>query len=34
MVNFAFGVLLGYFAGMAVQYYVTKIDKEIKDGRG
>lgn len=31
MVNFAFGLLFGYFMGMAVQYYVTKIDKELKN---
>lgn len=32
MINFAFGLLLGYLMGMIVQYYVTKLDKEIKDG--
>lgn len=34
MINFAFGLLLGYLMGMAVGYYVSKVDKEIKDGRG
>jgi hypothetical protein len=34
MVNFTFGLLLGYMMGMAVQYYVSKVDKEIKDDRG
>jgi hypothetical protein len=33
MANFAFGFLLGYFVGIAVEYYVSKIDREIKDGR-
>lgn len=32
MVNFTFGLLIGYFAGMVVQYYITKIDKELKNG--
>lgn len=32
MINFTFGLLSGYLAGMVVQYYITKIDKELKDG--
>jgi len=33
MINFAFGLGLGYILGIYIQYYVTKIDKEIKDDR-
>lgn len=31
MVNFAWGLFLGYFMGIYVQYYITKLDKKIKD---
>ncbi len=34
MVNFVFGLLLGYMLGMGVGYYIIKIDKDIKNGRG
>jgi ABC-type dipeptide/oligopeptide/nickel transport system permease subunit len=34
MVNFAFGLLLGYMLGMALGYYIVKIDRDIKNGRG
>ena len=34
MTNFAFGLLIGYLMGIAVGFYISKIDKDIKDGRG
>jgi len=34
MVNFAFGLLLGYMLGMSLGYYIVKIDRDIKNGRG
>jgi hypothetical protein len=31
MINFAFGLALGYVAGVYVQYYITKTDKELNN---
>ena len=33
MIEFLFGFLFGYTVGIFMNYVVTKIDKEIKDGR-
>jgi hypothetical protein len=33
MAEFSFGLLMGYFIGIAVEHYVTKIDKEMKNDR-
>jgi ABC-type dipeptide/oligopeptide/nickel transport system permease subunit len=34
MISFAFGLLTGYLMGVFVGYYVAKIDRDIKNGRG
>jgi hypothetical protein len=31
MVNFAFGLAIGYVAGIYVQYYVIKMSKKIEN---
>jgi hypothetical protein len=31
MINFVFGLGLGYVLGIYIQYYVTKINKDIKN---
>ena len=33
MISFLFGILLGYVLGTVAAFYISKIDKEIKDGR-
>jgi hypothetical protein len=34
MVNFLFGLLMGYVFGGVTYYFIFKIDKDIKNGRG
>ena len=33
MIEFLFGFLFGYVVGIFMSHIVTKIDKDIKDGR-
>jgi hypothetical protein len=33
MVNFAFGLAIGYVAGVYVQYYVIKLSKDLDNDR-
>jgi NhaP-type Na+/H+ or K+/H+ antiporter len=33
MIEFLFGFLFGYLVGIFINYIITKIDKDIKNGR-